>query len=144
MALMLRDSAPTASVPGAAPGSPQDQEISGFLLRSPKPSSTDVANFLQLYRGADRDAAAHKLIAAGVDSGTVGIALSSLDAMSKWNWNAIGGVLAVASAAVSGYHGYRRNNSLLWGAIWFGLGGIFPVFTPVVALAQGFGKRKAA
>lgn len=144
MAFMLRDSAPTASVPGAAPMT-QDQEIAGFLLRSSKPSSTEIANFLQLYPpGSDRDSCARSLIAAGVDQGTVSVALSSLDAMGKWNWNAIGGVLAIASAAVSGFHGYRRNNSIWWGLAWFGLGGIFPVITPVIAVAQGFGKRKAA
>jgi hypothetical protein len=44
-------------------------------------------------------------------------------------------------AAVSGYHGYKRNNSIGWGIAWFALGGIFPVITPTIAFAQGFGKR---
>jgi hypothetical protein len=48
--------------------------------------------------------------------------------------------LSSASLAASAYHGYRRNESIGW-AIWWGLmGGAFPVITPAIALAQGFGK----
>ena len=54
----------------------------------------------------------------------------------------IWGLLSTASAALSGYHGYRRNNSIGWGVVWFGLGGLFPVITPTIAVAQGFAKRK--
>jgi hypothetical protein len=53
------------------------------------------------------------------------------------------GVLVAASGALSLFHGYRRNNgSLGWGLGWFALGSLFPVITPTVAFAQGFGKRK--
>ena len=52
------------------------------------------------------------------------------------------GIISAASAGVSGYHGFRRNNSAGWGIAWFILGGLFPVITPTVAFAQGFGKRK--
>lgn len=52
-------------------------------------------------------------------------------------------LLATASAVVSGYHGYKRNNSVGWGIAWFGLGAIFPVITPTIAFAQGLGKRKS-
>jgi hypothetical protein len=49
--------------------------------------------------------------------------------------------LSAISAAVSGYHGIKRNNgSIGWGIAWFLLGGIFPILTPVVAVAQGFAK----
>lgn len=49
--------------------------------------------------------------------------------------------LNVASAVLSGYHGTRRNGgSIFWGLVWFGLGAVFPVVTPVVATAQGFGR----
>jgi hypothetical protein len=42
----------------------------------------------------------------------------------------------------STYHGYKRHNKV-WPAVGWGiLGGLFPVITPAVALAQGFGKRK--
>ena len=47
----------------------------------------------------------------------------------------------LTSVALSTYHGYKRNNSLGW-ALWWGfMGGLFPVITPVIAFAQGFGKR---
>ena len=52
------------------------------------------------------------------------------------------GLISAASAGVSGYHGFRRNNSAGWGIAWFILGGLFPVITPTVAFAQGFGKRR--
>lgn len=51
--------------------------------------------------------------------------------------------ITLASAVVSGYHGTRRNGgSIFWGVTWFGLGAVFPVVTPVVALAQGLGECK--
>jgi ABC-type multidrug transport system permease subunit len=52
--------------------------------------------------------------------------------------------LATASAAVSGFHGYRRNKSIGWGILWFILGGLFPVIVPTIALAEGYGKPKRA
>lgn len=119
-----------------------DKEIDGFLLRSPAPNSTQVAGFLKLYDGEARNAAARRLVERGVPAVTVSSALSWLETSSSWGWSTIGGVLSVASAAFSGYHGYRRNNSIGWAIAWFTLGGIFPIFTPVVALAQGYGKRK--
>ena len=54
----------------------------------------------------------------------------------------IWGLISAASAGLSGVHGYRRNNSVGWGIAWFVLGGLFPVITPTVAFAQGFGKRR--
>jgi hypothetical protein len=50
-------------------------------------------------------------------------------------------VLATVSAAACGYHGYKRNNSIGWAVVWFLFGGWFPVITPVVAVAQGFGTK---
>lgn len=50
------------------------------------------------------------------------------------------GAISTASMAASAYHGYKRNRSVGW-AIWWGfMGAIFPVITPAIALAQGFGK----
>lgn len=52
------------------------------------------------------------------------------------------GLLSSASGAASAWHGYRRNRSVLWAAVW-GLSGLmFPIITPAVGLAQGWGKRK--
>jgi hypothetical protein len=57
-------------------------------------------------------------------------------------WGAFLGILSTASAAASAYHGYKRNDSVGWAVVWFLMGGLFPVITPAVALAQGFGKPK--
>jgi hypothetical protein len=59
----------------------------------------------------------------------------SATAMTIW------GLLSTASMAASAYHGYKRNNSVGWALGWGALGALFPVITPTVALAQGFGKR---
>lgn len=60
--------------------------------------------------------------------------------------NTVGGsvwaVASVLSTALSAYHGYKRNESVGWAVVWGLLGGIFPVITPVIAYAQGFGERK--
>ena len=55
---------------------------------------------------------------------------------------ALWGVISTASMAASAYHGYKRNNSVGWAIGWALLGGMFPVITIPVSLAQGFGKRK--
>lgn len=131
---------------GDAAVSNLDKEIDGFLLKTgSNPGSTQVSDFLRLYSaGERRDEAARALIARGVSPEAVGNALTFLDAASRWDLKKVGGVLTVLSAAASGFHGYRRNHSILWGLAWFVLGGIFPIVTPVIAVAQGFGKRKAA
>lgn len=50
-------------------------------------------------------------------------------------------VVVLASVAASTFHGYRRNQSVGW-AVWWGLmGGLFPIVTPAIAVAQGFGKK---
>lgn len=51
-------------------------------------------------------------------------------------------VLAIASSAASAYHGYKRNDSIGWAVAWGLLGGLFPIITPAIGFAQGFGKRK--
>jgi len=121
-----------------------DREIDGFLLRAPKPTSSEVSSFLQLYSGEDRSRAARRLIERGVSPTAVSNALSWLDTSSKFRisantWN---GILTLASAAASAYHGYRRNQSIPWAAVWFAFGTIFPIFTSVIALAQGYAKPK--
>jgi len=49
--------------------------------------------------------------------------------------------LSTASMAASAFHGYKRNNSVGWAVVWGILGGLFPVIVPVIAFAQGYGKR---
>jgi hypothetical protein len=54
---------------------------------------------------------------------------------------ALGGTLSVPVLA---YHGYKRNNSVMWAAMWGFLGSlVWPVTVPI-AFAQGYGKRKVA
>lgn len=53
-------------------------------------------------------------------------------------------VVSTASMAVSAYHGYKRNNSIGWAIMWGFCGGLFPVITPIIAYAQGFGKEHVA
>ncbi len=48
----------------------------------------------------------------------------------------------MVSSAASAYHGYRRNDSIGWAAWWGIMGTIFPIITPTIGLAQGWGKRK--
>lgn len=58
-------------------------------------------------------------------------------------WGVIVGGLALVSAGASAYHGYKRNGgSIGWGLGWGALGLLFPILTPSVALAQGYGKRQ--
>lgn len=50
-----------------------------------------------------------------------------------------------ASASASAYHGYKRNRGSTGAAVGWGLLGlIFPIITPAVALAQGFGDPKVS
>ena len=51
-------------------------------------------------------------------------------------------LLSTAGVAASAYHGYKRNNSVGWGIAWAFLGGLVPIVTVPIAIAQGFGKRK--
>jgi hypothetical protein len=120
--------------------------VDTFLLTYPKPSSGNVADFLAQFPTDERAALAKHLINEGVPAETVSSALSWLDAKRniKLNWSKIHGVLAITSAAVSAYHGYRRNQSIPWAIWWFFAGSILPVFTPVIAIAQGYGKSKKA
>ena len=48
--------------------------------------------------------------------------------------------VVLASSAASAYHGYARNRSILWAGVWGLLGYAFPIITPAVAVAQGFGE----
>lgn len=51
---------------------------------------------------------------------------------------------AVKPALILGaaYHGYRRNQSVMWALGWVVAARIAPVVTSGIAVAQGFGKRK--
>lgn len=49
--------------------------------------------------------------------------------------------LSLAGTIGGAYHGYRQSRSVGWAIVWALLGGLFPVITIPVAVAQGFGKR---
>lgn len=120
-------------------------EIDGLLLRAPKPSVQELADFLKLYvKGPGRDAAGRALIARGVDQAAIVSALAWLDVRDAFDWKIVWGVASTISMAASAYHGYRRNQSVGWAIWWALMGAAFPIFVPVLALAQGFGRRKAA
>lgn len=50
-------------------------------------------------------------------------------------------MLSAVSAGASAFHGYRRNQSVGWAVAWGAAGAAFPIITPAIAIAQGFGKR---
>ena len=113
--------------------------------------SLQMSGLAEVFRQYDRptqEKLAAAIIAAGGDARVVGDAL----ALSKgkkpglypyykkyaWAW----GILSTASGAVSAYHGYKRNDSVGWALVWFALGSLFPIITPVIAVAQGYSKPK--
>jgi hypothetical protein len=51
-------------------------------------------------------------------------------------------LLFATSIGASTYHGYKRNNSVGWAAMWGFSAFLFPILTPAVGIAQGFGKRE--
>ena len=50
--------------------------------------------------------------------------------------------LGLIGTALGAYHGYRRTRSLGWTLLWALAGGLFPIVTIPVALAQGYGEPK--
>lgn len=53
------------------------------------------------------------------------------------------GLLTTASVGASAYHGSKRHGgSVWWGVGWGLVGGFFPILTPAIGAAQGFGKCK--
>ena len=141
-----QDAAPpatAATVPTAVPMSAVDS----FLMDVPNPAISDVVHLLKMCNpGPDQDSVAQELVAKGVPQATVTSAQSWLATSSRFsvNKNQLYGWLAIVSAAASAFHGYRRNRSVGWAIAWFVMGGIFPVVTPVIALAQGYGQPKGA
>lgn len=74
----------------------------------------------------------------GADAATVPATPAPVTVSPVWK------ALMVASMAASAYHGYKRHESIGW-ALWWGLmGAAFPIITPVIAVAQGFGAEQEA
>lgn len=114
--------------------------VEAFVNQTPQPTAEDVKNFLRMVPLTLWEQAVQALVAGGVPLETVqsGVHIAAQAKSTFWKDS-----LTLGSAIVSGFHGARRNDSVLWGAWWFLMGTVFPVFTPVVAFAQGFGKRKS-
>lgn len=63
------------------------------------------------------------------------VAMVSRGATMAW------GTVALISSGASAYHGYLRSRGSVGAAVGWGLlGALFPIITPAVALAQGFGR----
>lgn len=110
-----------------ATGSPTPEVIRDFLLMLPTKQWTDTATVLMLK---------------GVSPLVVSEGLRLARAQGRPSWKMIAPILTLASASVSAYHGVRRNKSVGWGIWWFVMGATFPLITPTIALAQGFGRSK--
>jgi hypothetical protein len=50
--------------------------------------------------------------------------------------------MRAAGSAIAAFHGYKRHGSIGWAVVWSIMGSLSPVFTNVIAVAQGFGKKK--
>jgi hypothetical protein len=59
-------------------------------------------------------------------------------------WTKAASGLALAGTGLGVYHGYKRTGSLGWALAWGLLGGMFPIITIPVALAQGFARPSPA
>lgn len=123
-------------------------QVAEQMKQVPSPITPEVlAGLFKLYSQADRWQLAQAIISAGGDSQMVSEALaekgqekSPLNPFGQYAW--AWGLLSTASGALSGYHGYKRNDSIGWALAWFVLGSFFPIVTPVIAVAQGFGEPK--
>ena len=56
--------------------------------------------------------------------------------------SAVWTLLSVVGTAVGAYLGYKRKQSTGWGILWAICGGVAPVITVPIALAQGVGEKK--
>jgi hypothetical protein len=114
--------------------------VDSFLKQFPQPTANDVTTFLKVVPLSMWNITVQGLISAGVPIEVVQAGASAASHAKTEFWK---DGLTLASAVLSAFHGARRNNSVVWGAWWFLMGSTFPIFTPVIALAQGFGKRKS-
>jgi len=74
----------------------------------------------------------------GVEANMGGRSIAGVDAIyQNPGWQ----LLSVIGMATGAYHGYKRNDSVGWAIGWGLLGGMFPIITIPVSLAQGYGKR---
>lgn len=114
------------------------------MAADPMVMSSSIAELMKGMNKAERETFAAKLIAAGVSASTVASAKRQVawDDFTDKPVSKFWMIASTISMAASAYHGYKRNDSVGW-ALWWGfMGGLFPVITPVIGVAQGFGKPK--
>lgn len=113
--------------------------VDALIKRAPTPTPEDVTSFFKGLPKKYWSEASTALVIAGVPGDVIRSSMyQALQNEISW----IKGGLTMLSAALTGFHGARRNGSIFWGGVWFVAGLTWPVFTPVVAVAQGFAKRK--
>lgn len=121
---------------------------SGF---SPQPLAEKFARVLQPYDVESRNkilSAFLKLDGYAPLVTHVNAALATSSGASRIDWQSprvrtgatIWSAVSLASSVASVYHGYKRNQSVGWAIVWGIMGALFPIITPVVAVAQGYGK----
>lgn len=118
-----------------------------FTLEHIRGTGAALANALEPFSASDRQTIIASFLAFGGDPQFVRSAIGILDdpydptpgaRKLRIAWI----ILGTASMAAGAFHGYRRNQSVGW-ALWWGLmGSLFPIVTPAIAVAQGFGQRK--
>lgn len=64
--------------------------------------------------------------------------VSGMGGVGETIWSAA----SLAGTVMGAYHGYKRNDSVGWAIVWALLGGIAPIITIPVSIAQGFGEPK--
>jgi len=140
-----------AEVPAAAP--PDLLQQLAERIRGMGSASAIQAVLAVLPTMAERQDVAVRAMALGADGVQVQRALDNLAQRPGFHLFAkplplavqlTWGILSTASFAASVYHGYKRNDSLGWALGWGAMGALFPVITPTIALAQGFGQPKHA
>ena len=122
----------------------EQHDVASRLASQTLLSQSELADALFLLQPNDRAKVVEFMMAAGTDPSKIGRAMEDVMRRERGDSGHSTLMLALlaASSAASLYHGYKRNNSLGWGLAWGALGALFPIITPVVAVAQGYGKEK--
>lgn len=104
----------------------------------------DLAAVIAPYDDATRQKVIASYTANGGNNALMQSALLQLDMKKFSKFTLIFGVLSTISFAASVYHGYKRHEDgdhpILWALGWGLMGAMFPVVTPVIAVAEGYGK----
>jgi hypothetical protein len=126
----------------------RDALVARLMTEMDRLTPGDLAEILDQFSGAERTALIAALLTAGADPLKINGATRDLKLHRQMRlrrgWYVAIWLLSLASGGVSAFHGYRRNQNVGWAIWWFLTGMVFPVVTPVIAAAQGFGRPKTA